>query len=164
MVQAEPTLQRMTSTIPTSCTQTESTVLPVNITKAWASFSAFKFNEIAPGVVANVEWTDGEAGKLGACAKVTYTDGAEWTLRFTELSEKHHTIGYELMVANPSVPCTSVQGTLQLLRVTDGDQTFLSWTTEFSNDADLCVIEDQKHKKQDTFANIKATLAAAGGQ
>ena len=112
MVEAQPTLQRMTSTIPTSCTQCESTVLPVSITKAWTKFMAFKLNEIAPGVVSNVEWTEGEAGKLGSCAKVTYVDGAVWTLRFTELSEKHHTVGYELMVAEPSVPCTSVQGTL----------------------------------------------------
>ena len=82
---------------------------------------AFKFNEISPGVVANVEWTEGEAGKLGSCAKVTYSDGAEWTIRFTELSEKHHSVGYELILATPSVPCSSVQGTLQLLRVTDGD-------------------------------------------
>ena len=93
-------------------------------------------------------------------ATITYKDGAVWTIRFNELSEKNHRVGYELITSEPSVACTSVQGEIQLLRVTDSDRTYLSWTTEFSNDADLGVIEDQKHKKREAFADIKKTLAA----
>ena len=156
----ETTLARQMSTVPTSCTQTESTVLPVAISKAWESFSAFKLDALCPGIVAKVEWKDGAAGQLGALAAVTYKDGAVWTVRFNELSEKHHRVGYELLSAEPALSCSSVQGTIEMLRVTDTDQTFVSWTTEFSNDADLIVIEDQKHKKHDAFVDIKKTLAS----
>ena len=156
----ETTLQRQVSIIPTACTQTESCVLDCNILKAWEKLSCFKLNELAPTAVATVEWTEGESGKIGSCAKVTYKDGANWTLRFTEFSEKHHRVCYELMSAEPVVNCTSVQGTMELLRVTDGDKTFLSWNTEFSNDADLCIIEDQKLKKREAFAEFKSTLSA----
>ena len=112
MVEAstETNLARIQSTVPTACTQTESTVLDTTIQKAWAKFGSFKFNEISPGVVANVEWTDGIAGQLGSMATITYKDGAVWTIRFNELSEKHHRVGYELIASEPSVACTSVQG------------------------------------------------------
>ena len=131
----------------------------MTINKAWESFGSFKLDAICPGIVAKVEWKEGEAGKLGALAAITYKDGAVWTIRFNELSEKHHRVGYELLQAEPALTCTSVQGQIELLRVTDSDNTFVSWTTEFSNDADLQVIEDQKHKKHDAFADIKKTLA-----
>ena len=141
MVEAT-TLVKQQSTVPTACTSTESTVLPVTINKAWDAFGGFKLHEICPNIVTKVEWKEGEAGKLGALAQITYKDGAVWTIRFNELSEKHHRIGYELLAAEPALTCTSVQGQIELLRVTDSDQTFVSWTTEFSNDADLQVIED----------------------
>ena len=155
----ETSLKRQMSLVPTSCTQTESSVLNVPISKAWESFCAFKLDALCPGIVTKVEWKEGGAGQLGAMAAVTYVDGAVWTIRFNELSEKHHRVGYELLAAEPALTCSSVQGTIELLRVTDTDSTFVSWTTEFSNDADLIVIEDQKHKKHDAFVDMKTTLA-----
>lgn len=113
----ETTLQRQQSTVPTACTQTESCVIDVAINKAWEIFSKFEFNKMSPNVVASVEWTDGKPSELGSCAKVTYKDGAVWTIRFNELSEKHHRVGYELIHAEPSSTCSSVQGEIQLLRV-----------------------------------------------
>merc|ERR1711997_497557 len=103
-----PALKKQISLVPTACTQVESCVVPCSIGKAWKAFIHFKLNEMAPNVVANVEWTEGKAGELGSCAKVTYKDGSSWTVRFSELSEKHHRVCYELIVADPSVSCTSV--------------------------------------------------------
>jgi len=158
MVEA-PALKKQISLVPTACTQTESCVLNVSVQKAWDAFAHFKFNEISPNVVAAVEWTEGKAGELGSCAKVSYKDGSSWTVRFSELSEKHHRVCYELIQAEPSVSCTSVQGEIQLLRISQTNQTYLQWTTEFSNDADLVVIQDQKYKKQEAFEDIQKTLA-----
>ena len=158
MVQAQPALARQMSTVPTSCTQTESCVIGCAIEVAWEKFCAYSFNTMAPNVVASVDWTSGKAGEIGSCAKVTYKDGSSWTIRFSEFSEKHHRICYELLMAEPATTCTSVQGDIQLLRISQDNTTFCSWTTEFSNDADLTIIQDQKFKKQDTFADIQATL------
>ena len=157
------------STVPTACTQTESCVIGCNIDKAWAKFGDFAFNAMAPNVVSSVAWNSGKAGEIGSVAKVTYKDGSNWTVRFSEFSEKHHRVCYELISAEPSTTCTSVQGDIQLLRISQDDTTFCSWTTEFSNDADLVIISDQKYKKLETFGNIQETLgtkpvaAATGG-
>ena len=80
-------------------------------------------------------------------------------LRINELNEKHDRVGYELLSAEPAVSCTSVQGEIQLLRISQTQQTFLSWTTEFSNDADLGIIQDQKYKKLEAFEDMQKTLA-----
>jgi hypothetical protein len=46
------------------------------------------------------------------------------------------------METEPAIHVTSIQGEIKLHSVTDADQTFLEWTTEYSNDVDLQVIED----------------------
>ena len=79
---------------------------------------------MAPNVVASVEWTSGKAGELGSMAKVTYKNNSSWTIRFSELSEKHHRICYELVSAEPPTTCTSVQGDIQLLRISQDNTTF----------------------------------------
>lgn len=63
---------------------------------------------MCPGAVTKVEWVEKTAGMIGACAKITYKDGAVWTLRFDEWSEKRHSVAYELMSAEPSAACTSI--------------------------------------------------------
>ena len=156
----EPSLQRKQSTVPTACMQTESTVIDCTIGKAWDLLSGFRLDAMCPGAVTSVEFTEKAAGMIGACAKVTYKDGAVWTLRFDEWSEKNHSVAYELMSAEPSVSCTSVQGEISLKRVTMTDGVFISWLTEFSNDADLTIIQDSKYKKQDMFSDMAKTLGA----
>ena len=76
----------------------------------------------------------------------------------TEISDKNFTIGYEVMETEPAIHVTSVQGEIKLLAVTDSDQTFLQWTTEYSNDVDLQIIEDQKFKKRDFFKAVKSII------
>lgn len=65
---------------------------------------------------------------------------------------------YELLTAEPAITSSSLQGELQFGAVTSDDTTFLRWTTEFSNDADLAVISDQKYKKLEFFKNAKSNL------
>ena len=55
-----------TSSIPTACTQTESTVLSAPIAKVWAVFREFKLETIAPDFVAS---TEGSA-QVGSMVKV----------------------------------------------------------------------------------------------
>ena len=71
------------SSVPTSCIQVESTVLPVSIDKVWPKFRALAFDSVAPSYVSSTE-TTGEG--VGSIVKVTYTDGTVWELRVTEIS------------------------------------------------------------------------------
>ena len=149
-----------TSKIPTSCTQTESTVLACPLEKAWGLFRDLQFDTVAPGIVTSTAYQGGggSASAVGSVLKITYQDGSVWNLRVTEFSERNHTIAYELVTAEPAVITSSVQGELSFVAVTSDSTTFFSWTTEFSNDADLSVISDQKYKKLEFFKDAKANL------
>lgn len=54
---------------------------------------------------------------------------------------------------------TAAEGEIDLQKVTDDDTTFLTWTTVFSNDADAQVMQDQKYKKMEFFADFKKALS-----
>lgn len=58
-----------------------------------------------------------------------------------------HFVGYQVLHTEPAHQATSIQGRIELLAVTADDTTFVRWTTDFSNDADAAVIQDQKYKK-----------------
>ena len=109
-------------------------------------------------MVSATEWTDGEAGRVDSTVKVSYSNGAHWYLRVTELSERNHTLAYELISAEPATSVSSVVGELKLTAVTDTDETFFQWSTEYSNDVDAEFIGDARWKKRDLFNDIKTTL------
>ena len=134
-------LQRVKSMVPCTCTNTESTVLPANLQTVWQKFRWFKLEEIAPSLITGTEWTDGEAGRVDSTVKVSYADGSAWYLRVTELSERNHTLGYELIMAEPATSVSSIVGEFKMSAVTDSEQTFLQWNTEYSNDVDADFIE-----------------------
>ena len=77
------------------------------------------------------------------------------------MSERNHTLAYELIMAEPAISVSSIVGELSFVAVTDTDETFLTWTTEYSNDVDADFMGDVKWKKRDLFNDIKANLAAA---
>lgn len=144
------------SKIPTSCTQTESTVIPLPVSTMWPKFKAFAFNELAPKMFKSVTYEPSCCtGQVGALITLEYKDGAKWKISVTEISDKNLSLGYEVREADPVIPVTSVQGEIKLFAVTETNQTFVQWTTEYSNDVDIQVIQDQKFKKHDFFAALK---------
>jgi hypothetical protein len=62
------------------------------------------------------------------------------------------------METEPAINVTSIQGEIKLHAITDTDQTCIQWTTEYSNDVDLQIIEDQKFKKRDFFKAVKSKI------
>ena len=158
-----PALQRVKSVVPCTCFQIESTVIPAPLSAVWNSMKEWKLETVAPGVVAATEWVDGAAGQVDSSVQITYVNGAKWTLRITELSERNHTLAYELISAEPATDVSQVTGELAFQAVTDDETTFLRWSTEYSNDVDAEFIGDAKWKKRDLFTNIKETIAARAG-
>ena len=71
------------STVPTSCMQVESTVLPVPIEKVWPKFRSLQFDLVAPTYVTSTSVV-GEG--VGSVVTVTYKDETVWELRITEIS------------------------------------------------------------------------------
>ena len=153
-----PTLQRQKSTVPTSTCNVESTVLDKSAAALWPTFKAFKLEVLAPGKVESTSWTDGQAGTVGGLVEVVFKNGSKWTYQMTEISDKHRSLSYNVVFAEPAMEASSLEGDIQLFAVTDGDQTFVRWSTDFSNDADAEMVQDQKYKKMDMFAEIKKNL------
>jgi hypothetical protein len=147
----------MASIPPATTIQTESTVLAVPIDKCWKSFREFKLEQVAPEYVTSTETISGSG--LASVIKVTYENGGVWHCRITELSDRNYTVAYEVVETEPAMTCTSVEGEIVLQKVSDGDETFLKWTTVFSNDADAGVMADQKYKKLDFFKAFKKSFS-----
>ena len=144
----------------TSCNQVESTVLTASICKAWESLKSFQFHKFLPSHIKSVKFTSGTQNEVGSVFDIEYKDGSVWTYRILEISELRHTISYELIAANPSIEFTSKITRIRLYKVTDSNWTYLSWETDFSNDANTHIIQDQKFKKLDYFKDFTKYLSA----
>jgi len=155
-----PSLARQGSTVPVSTHQVESTVIPIPIDKAWNVFKHMQLEKTMPNKIKSVEWVTGAPNQLDSVVSISYTDGAKWELRIHEISDVRYTLGYQVLSTEPAHQVTSIQGQIHLRPVTDDNSTYVQWTTDFSNDADATVIFDQKYKKREFFAEMKATLAA----
>lgn len=140
--QQDPALERVKSTVPCTCTNTESCILPASIREVWEKIRFWKLETLAPGIVTSTEWTDGDAGRVDSVVKISYTNGATWFWRVTELSERNTTLAYELVAAEPATSVSSIVGEMKLSAVTDSDQTFMQWSTEYSNDVDAEMLGD----------------------
>ena len=55
---------------------------------------------------------------------------------------------------------TSILGQIVLRPVSEDHTTFGEWITDFSNDADVAVITDQKYKKLEFFTEMKKNIVA----
>ena len=134
----EPSLQRQGSVVPVSLHQSESTVLPIKTSKAWAIFKNFKLETLIPGKVKSTQFVTGGPNQLDSVLKIEYNDGASWQIRINEISEIRHTIGYEVLTTEPVHQASSIQGLIVLRPVTSCTcgKTFVEWVTDFSNDAD----------------------------
>ena len=155
----QPNLARAGSSVPVSTHQVESTVLPVPLDKAWSMFKTFKLEKMVPSKIKSTKFTTGGPGQLDSVVQLDYMDGAKWELEIQEISNVTCTLGYQVLSTEPAHQVTSIQGQIHLRAVTDENQTFVQWTTDFSNDADASVILDQKFKKLEFFADMKKTLA-----
>lgn len=156
----QPQLARAGSSVPVSTHQGESTVLPINVDKAWSFFKSLKLEQVIPQKVKSTTFVSGAANQLGSVVRIDYVDGAVWELLINEISDVRHTLCYQVLSTEPAHQVTSIQGQIMLRPVTDENMTFVQWDTYFSNDADATVIYDQKFKKLEFFYDMKKNLSS----
>ena len=63
-------------------------------------------------------------------------------------------------MTEPAVSVSSIVGEISLQAITDCDQTFITWHTEYSNDVDADFMGDARWKKREMFAEMKRQHAA----
>ncbi len=95
---------------------------------------------------------------IGTLRRVLYKDGAVFTYRVIEISELRHRIVFDLIHVDASIQVSGVMHTIELKPVTESNQTFLTWRTEFSGDCNFNLIQDSKFKKLDAFKDMRKSL------
>lgn len=112
-----------------------------------------------PQKVKSTKFISGGADQIDSVIRIDYTDGAHWDIRINEISYPKYSIGYEVLSTSPPHLATSIQGQILLREITLDNTTYVEWITDFSNDADAGVIEDQRYKKLEFFSEMKKTLS-----
>jgi len=147
--------------IPSSTHVSESAVVDATIDKVWCLVSdiTFSFSSLVKAV-------EKDKSLFGGVHVIKYKDGTSQTIQVVEFSELHHFITYNVVVSEPSVKYTSAVHTIRLRPVTVPvggveAQTFVEWTTDFSNDAKIDVIEDSRFKKREAFGDLAKVLKSS---
>ena len=98
---------------------------------------------------------------VGSLRRVVYKDGAEFVFRLVELSDIQRAVSYELIETDAALNVSSVLHTIHLHEVTETDETYISWTTEFSGDCDQYIYSDAKFKKLDAFKDLRNVFTSS---
>lgn len=86
---------------------------------------------------------------------VAYSDNTVQTIQLTEYSDLDFTVGWEVISSDPPTHCASQVHTIRCLRITDTQRCCITWNTDFSQDATLEVLHDNKWKKAEAFESLK---------
>jgi hypothetical protein len=131
-------------------------MLEAPIGDVWKTIRASDFQFIKEVRDATPEKKDGK--KSCVCvggSKTICWKGSKQTIRIEELSDYNHRVVYSLVTSTHTVKYTSKVDTIHLQRITYPEAcTFISWTTDFSSDANLQVVSDNKFKKHDAFGEL----------
>jgi len=94
------------------------------------------------------------AAKVGGVRRVTYRDGTVQRVALRELSDASSSVTYEVVESIPPVSYLSVVHTVTLRRITSVGQSFVEFTSDYSNDAKSEVLADSKYKKVDFIQQL----------
>ncbi|KAF2815613.1 Bet v1-like protein [Mytilinidion resinicola] len=147
--------------IPTSTSVTESAVIEAPLSSVWHLIKLQDFSKFWSKLDKS-EYVKGASDETDI-VKWAFKDGTVLEVKQEEHSSIDHFITYSVISSQPALSYTSVVSTVRLYSVTSGKhegQTFVTWTGNFSSDADAGVIEDAKFKRREALAD----LAAAAGK
>mmetsp|Transcript_22945 Transcript_22945/g.48763 ORF Transcript_22945/g.48763 Transcript_22945/m.48763 type:complete len:162 (+) Transcript_22945:88-573(+) len=144
----------------------ESAVIPGDLTSVWELIKSMHFKFSTQVVEAKRE-DGGDAGALGQYS-IAYSDHTVQTVRITEISERLPTkrsLGMEFICSDPPVPYSSRMDQIILSSVTHGDtpSVYIEFSSDFSSDATMAVLEDSKFKKRDFFVDLERFSGKAEG-
>merc|ERR1712013_122354 len=143
--------------IPSSTHVSESAVLNASKDAVWAVIRdvTFKFASDVKSVDVS-----GDASAVGGTRTINYADGTKQTVLIVELSDLRSSVPYTVTASEPAVSYSSASHTIVVKEVSnpaDGvvAQSFVEWTSDYSNDAKVSVIEDSRYKKKEGFKAMK---------
>ncbi|EAT90689.1 hypothetical protein HBI56_159120 [Parastagonospora nodorum] len=145
----------MSARIPTSTSVSESAVIEAPFSDVWHLIKLQDFSKFWSALEKSefVKGTSEEADVV----KWAFKDGSAVEVKQEEHSSIDHFITYSVISAQPELSYSSVVSTIRAYPVTSGKhegQTFVTWTGNFSSDADASVIQDAKFKRREALADL----------
>ncbi|PSN74896.1 Bet v1-like protein [Corynespora cassiicola Philippines] len=141
--------------IPTSTSVIESAVIEAPFSHVWHLIKLQDFSNFWSKLDKS-EWVKGASSETDI-VKWTFKDGTVLEVKQEEHSSIDHYITYSVISSQPALTYTSVVSTIRAYPVTSGDHaghTYVTWSGNFSSDADAGVIEDAKFKRREALADL----------
>jgi len=127
--------------------------LPVDV--VWKVVRPLDFTCFNPNVVTStIEGKDGPYD-VGGLRTVVYKDKTSQSVKLMELSDGNKRVSWDLISSEPKANTLGASFTIHLRRVTASNFTYISWTVDFSHDADIHVYKDAVFKAKENFAHLK---------
>lgn len=143
------------SRIPTSTSVTESAVIEAPMSAVWHLIKLQNFASFWSKLEKS-EWVKGVSEETDI-VKWSFKDGTVLEVKQEEHSTIDNYITYSVISSKPALSYTAVVSTVRCYPVTSGKHeghTFVTWTGNFSSDADAGVIEDAKFKRREALADL----------
>ncbi|KAH7128451.1 hypothetical protein B0J11DRAFT_431870 [Dendryphion nanum] len=150
----------MSGAIPTTTSVRESAVIEAHPSNVWHLIKLQDFSNFWSKLEKSEE-VKGTSADTDV-VKWTFKDGTVLDVKQEEHSSLDHFITYSVISSQPALSYTSVVSTIRLYPVTSGKHeghTFVTWTGNFSSDADAGVIEDAKFKRREALADLAAAAS-----
>merc|ERR1711971_238105 len=149
--------------IPSATRVSESVVLSASKDAVWAAIRGVDFKWASD--VKSVD-VSGDASSVGGTRTINYADGTKQTVIIVELSDLRSSVTYTVTASEPAVSYSSASHTISVKEVSNPSdgvaaQSFVEWTSDYSNDAKVNVIEDSRYKKKEGFKAMAAFFAKA---
>merc|ERR1711953_656619 len=140
---------------PSSCTVRESAVIEAAIGDVWAVVGKVDFSWRTDVKECKVA---GESDQL-CNRECTYKDGMKQTKALRGLNSYDYSATWEMVASEPAVSYASARYGVKLEEITVTKQTLAIFTTTYSNDASIEVIEDQKYKLREGLTELNTLCA-----
>ncbi|KAL8732975.1 MAG: hypothetical protein Q9166_002373 [cf. Caloplaca sp. 2 TL-2023] len=148
-----------TTAIPTSTSVTESAVIPAHLSTVWHRIKLQDFHSWWSKLQGS-EYVKGASPETDV-VKWMFKDGTVLDIKQEEHSAIDHYITYSIIASQPALSYTSVLSTIRCYPITSGTgegQTFVTWSANFSSDADAGVIEDARFKRKEALADLAGVV------
>merc|ERR1719499_2319782 len=100
----------------------------------------------------------GEGVSVGSTRTCQYDGKVEQTKAIRGVDEYDYEIKWEMVTSEPAVTYSSARYSVKLEEVTMTEQTLVIFSTTYSNDATITVVEDQKYKLRDGLEQMQKDL------
>ncbi|KAK0636598.1 hypothetical protein B0T17DRAFT_481064 [Bombardia bombarda] len=143
------------ATIATTNEVIESAVIRAPLSNVWHFLKIGEFDKFWPALK-SCEPVKGYIDEANV-TQWTYQDDTIVNVKLDEHSSIDHFITYSIITAEPSLGYSSVTNTIRCWPVTHGElenSTFVRWSSKFSSDAGIEVIEDAKYKRREALSYL----------